>query len=180
MLRELEFRIERLDLDERDLFALKPLWEANLGYHRTILQKTLGERGFFRLESELDWAEYISWLTVGSLADNIVCYLAMVRSRPAGYSVGQLITPPQFFGGRVGYINELFVQEEYRNKGVGGALLQSLGKWFQYKGAYRIEAQYYLGNQAAELFWAKKGYTPLARRIVRNLEEEGDGRNGES
>lgn len=59
---------------------------------------------------------------------------------------------------RRGYINELFVSNQYRSTGAGSGLMKAIEEWFSEQGAEQIDVDAYSWNSDAIRFYERKGY----------------------
>jgi GNAT superfamily N-acetyltransferase len=53
-----------------------------------------------------------------------------------------------------------WVEPNFRKKGIARRLCSEIEKWFGGAGEKYIELQYLVGNDEAEMSWAKLGYQP--------------------
>jgi len=56
------------------------------------------------------------------------------------------------------YIHHLNVKEEYRNRGVGRALIEKVRSIAKTKEIHKIELDYWANNESAQKFYEKHGY----------------------
>ena len=70
-----------------------------------------------------------------------------------------------------GHINDLYVLDEWRNRGIGTALLRRLLEWFTSKGVGRAELYVYTENKRALALYSKLGFEVKAQRMSKMLEE---------
>lgn len=75
----------------------------------------------------------------------------------SGYSVE--------WGGRVVWLDELFVDDAHRGRGVGAQALAWIQAWARAEGFRRLLLEVVDGSPAARLY-ARHGFTPLPRRIM--------------
>ena len=76
--------------------------------------------------------------------------VAYVGTRTAGYIVGKLLKSAKWYGGRkYGYIECLYVEEEFRNRGLAHALFSNLHVWFENKKIKKIKLRVFANNDKA-------------------------------
>ncbi len=85
-----------------------------------------------------------------------------------GRFVGHFVVTYGFdleFGGRQATLTELFLVEECRSRGVGGAVLRFIEKTLDALGIGALELQVESDNETARGFYAKAGFEAHASRI---------------
>jgi len=96
---------------------------------------------------------------------------AYVAEEPAGFAV--FFQNFSTFSGRAGiYLEDLFVDPEYRGKGIGKALLVYLAKLAKQRGYDRIDWSVLDWNQPAIDFYRRIGAVPLEEWTVFRLSGE--------
>ena len=76
-------------------------------------------------------------------------------------------------GGKVGWLEELYVLPEYRSKGVGGTLLTAVLERARGIGIVAIDLEVDEAHRRAEALYTRFGFRPLERtRWVRKLENQ--------
>jgi GNAT superfamily N-acetyltransferase len=90
------------------------------------------------------------------------CLLAEYESEPAGFAV--FFRNYSTWTGRCGlYLEDLFVREEYRGRGVGGALMRRLGEVAAARGWARMDWAVLDWNTNAQSFYREHGGYQLER-----------------
>ncbi len=99
--------------------------------------------------------------------NNNVIFLACEESKPIGFAQCQLRT--DYVEGTssspVGYLEGIFVREEYRLKGYAKLLLNECEKWSQQKGCSEFASDCELVNSSSLSFHLNAGFTE-ANRII--------------
>jgi aminoglycoside 6'-N-acetyltransferase I len=115
-----------------------------------------------------DWTdEYLNVDMDQILAsDDNAVFFAVVEGAPAGMievsvkeSAEGCVTSP------VGYLEAWFVDENFRGKGVAGALVQAAEEWARAKGCAEMASDTWLENQASIRAHAKVGYYEAERLV---------------
>ncbi len=68
-------------------------------------------------------------------------------------------------GGPVGYIEGLYLEPDFRGKGLGGYIVELAAEWFRERGCRDMAADAELGNQRAQEFFARIGFTETFRIV---------------
>jgi GNAT superfamily N-acetyltransferase len=88
------------------------------------------------------------------------CILAEFDAKPVGFAL--FFRNYSTWSGRPGlYLEDLFVREEYRGHGVGGALMRQLGAIVAERGWGRMEWAVLNWNTPAQSFYRDQGARPL-------------------
>ena len=100
------------------------------------------------------------------------CLLAEYESEPAGFAL--FFRNYSTWTGRCGlYLEDLFVREEYRGRGVGGALMRRLGELAAERGWARMDWAVLNWNTNAQSFYRDHGGYPLERWTGWRLDNPG-------
>ncbi len=133
-----------------DLARIERLW---LGLYKQ--QKDSG----MRLEVPADG--YQKWATSlkGMLGRFACLFVAESGEEIAGFLAGRVRSLPPYFGGYpVGFVSEVFVEESYRGRGIGGELVTRAVSWFKDCGVNRIELQVIMNNESARRLYRRLGW----------------------
>jgi len=71
--------------------------------------------------------------------------------------------------GRRGYIYHTAVELDYRNRGVGRALVENLIESMRYEGIYKIALVVFEKNTEGNKFWEEIGFSKREDLIYRNI-----------
>lgn len=83
-----------------------------------------------------------------------------------GYSLAEIHKYPPIFAREIyGYISDMFIQTEYRRKGIGGQMVAKIFEWFESRNIERIELSVAARNQVGYSFWRKQGFKDYAHRL---------------
>lgn len=67
--------------------------------------------------------------------------------------------------------DNVFINEEYRSKGVGQLMMDYLFQYAKEIGCESSEVNCYRANEKGQKFWERQGYKPLAHHYFMNFEE---------
>ncbi len=86
-------------------------------------------------------------------------HVAEVGGKPVGFLLQSLEQPPGIFmERRYGHISAVYVQEVFRGKGVGGALVAAALGWFGDRRVSRVRVTTDSKNALGVEFWKKLGF----------------------
>lgn len=103
-------------------------------------------------------------------ADGHAVLVAEIDRCVVGYAVAELRSTSD--GSRIAHIEELFVESEFRNVGVGRRLMNQLVDWAISHGAVGIDAQVLPGDRASKNFFESFGLVARAISVHRALDQE--------
>lgn len=87
-----------------------------------------------------------------------------------GYVTGWIEErPPLYELRKIGYLSNIYVKPEYRNKGLARALNTALLDWFKGKDVAYIELSVDSRAQSSVDAWERLGYTEIGKRMRRTL-----------
>ncbi len=104
------------------------------------------------------------WILKNIKGENAVVFVAELNGKVVGYSLGW-ISQPWSYKGRRGYICDCFVDEPYREKGIGKALIRAMLDWFTKRGADCVEADVYSGNIPSLNMFESLGFKEVSKRL---------------
>jgi GNAT superfamily N-acetyltransferase len=104
-------------------------------------------------------------------ADPDRCILVCARGdRVAGMCVAAVLRRPALFAETArGEIEQLFVREDARRRGVGRALAEAAAAWLRARGVGRVEVAVARANDGAAAFWRALGFGPAMDVLERRL-----------
>jgi GNAT superfamily N-acetyltransferase len=98
--------------------------------------------------------------------------IAWLGEQPAGFAV--YFHNFSTFAGRAGiYLEDLFVEPQFRGKGVGKSLLAYLAKVAEERGCARIDWAVLNWNESAKAFYRKLGAEPMEDWTIYRLSGAG-------
>jgi GNAT superfamily N-acetyltransferase len=90
-------------------------------------------------------------------------FVAAAGDRTVGFISGELRQgSPTFLPKTWASVDDVFVEPEYRNRGMGHALLQSVQTWAQEKGADGISLQVAAANSRGRKFYEDLGFREIS------------------
>jgi ribosomal protein S18 acetylase RimI-like enzyme len=104
--------------------------------------------------------------------ENIRLFVAEQSGQLVGFVhvvVLQVTLIPIMLPRSYGVIDSLIVAPDYRNQGIGTALMDHAERWARQKGAAEIELNVYEFNTRAQAFYQNMGYTTLSKRMSKNI-----------
>lgn len=108
-------------------------------------------------------AEPVEETLAADLARADACLLAgTIDGHAVGYSAAHLEVLRD--GGRLGIVDDLYVESGAREVGVGEAMMEALLGWFRSRGCHGVDATALPGNRGTKNFFESNGFS--ARLIV--------------
>ena len=90
-------------------------------------------------------------------------FVAVAGDQTVGFISGELRQgSPTFLPKTWASVDDVFVEPEYRNRGMGRALLQSVQAWAQERGADGISLQVAAANSRGRKFYEKLGFREIS------------------
>ena len=82
----------------------------------------------------------------------------IVKEKIVGFITGEILSKKEWYTVQLGTINNLFVLEEYRGKGIGKKLMETMMDAFKEKGINNFELYALNNNENALKFYEKLGF----------------------
>lgn len=103
--------------------------------------------------------------------DNGAIFVAEIDNKIVGYAVCWIAKRPPYLYkvDKIGYISDVFVEDKYRMRGIGSALLGKVLEWFKNKNIKYVELSVLAKNEKAKKFYEKHGfkvYSLNLRKVV--------------
>ncbi len=149
--------------DELDL--IEPLWEGLAAHHRERAQANAPV--FLDEMNAMTFAARREALLEKNRDRALRLELAVdpVAGAPVGYSVASG-APCE-----IGEVESIFVDDAYRNRGIGGALLEHALAWMEGIGTVEQALSVFAGNDRTLPFYARHGFSPRFTVLVRRPPE---------
>jgi GNAT superfamily N-acetyltransferase len=159
---------------------IRPATSADMARLIELFQKAIAyQRGFapfFDLSAEFSWERFAK-LKLSNRNERV--FVAEVDGTVSGYIDVRAIVPGQAralknFVGRifqrriapsfartrtVGWIEDCYVESQFRRQGIGAALVAYGLAWLRESGAERIELATFAANGSGRAFWEKQGFS---------------------
>jgi len=97
--------------------------------------------------------------------ENIRILVVEQEGKLIGYALGEIYreNPASDNGtGKIGLLDELYLDEAARGKGLGQQLIDELMQWFESKEIKRVKLHAYSWNEQAAALYEKNGFKPYA------------------
>ncbi len=134
-------------------------------------QEVLDERFSPSEDAQVRWRnDFGEWIDRQSRR----LFVAVADGRTRGFVTAERSSPPPIFRGRSEvYIDELFVDPDFRRRGVGTELVEAVRQWAESLGAERIRAGLLAANDEGRTFWKRVGGEPMTITIGIELSSPG-------
>lgn len=150
-----------------DSVAIGKLWEKLVAYHRAIDDDLP--------QATLQGASLYARSLRDRLEDSHTrVFVAEEDGRVVGYVLGVVVDllPEMFEQEAGGFLADIYVEEGYRGRGIGRALVEALVGWFRDRGLEHFEWHVAASNESGLAFWERIGGRPLQIRMRANIEVE--------
>ena len=150
-----------------DAVAIGKLWEKLVAYHRTLDQdmpRATPQGGSLYARS-----------LRGRMEDTHTrVFVAEEDGQLVGYVLGVVVDllPEMFEQEAGGFLADIFVEETYRGRGIGRALVEAMRNWFRERGLRYYEWHAAAVNESALRFWEKMGGRYLQIRMRADIGDE--------
>ena len=129
--------------DIQDLRYLLAKYEKDLGLNIVVPEWGYTEAG----EKDLDY-----------FLNQQYMYVAEENEQIVGFITAEVLKKKVWYNVQLGSINNIFVLEEYRGKGIGKALMKTMMNTLQDVGITNIQLEAYSKNSKAIKFYEKLGF----------------------
>jgi ribosomal protein S18 acetylase RimI-like enzyme len=149
-----------------DMVAIGKLWEKLVAYHRVLDDEMP--------HATLQGASLYARSLRGRLEDSHTrVFVAEEDGLIVGYVLGVVVDllPEMFEQESGGFLADIYVDDGYRGRGIGRALVEALVDWFRQKGLRYYEWHVAATNEDALQFWTRLGGRPLQIRMRARIEE---------
>jgi GNAT superfamily N-acetyltransferase len=140
---EIEIRQAKLS----DLDILKKFQGKLVDFERP-LDPTIknGDVGYYNLENKLK-------------SSNVLFLIAEAGGKPAGCGFGEIMKSVKWSKHKYkGFIGMMFVEKEFRGKGIGGMIIERIVEWFRKEKINDVRLQVYEKNASAVKAYMKSGF----------------------
>jgi len=118
-----------------------------------------------------DWRELTRrYFTEFSSRDDKLVLVAVKGTDIVGFLTAMITTTlPIFVERNYGLLNDMFVKQEYRGKGIGKRLLMTATEWFKQKHMRRLELRVDARNSEAISFYEAHGFRIRSHTLKKEL-----------
>lgn len=152
-----------------DADAIARMWEDLVRYHQMIDEA-------LPAATHNGGAMYAKRLTDRLDDTHTRVLVAEIDGQVIGYVLGVIVdlVPEIFVQEYSGFLADIYVEEAYRGKGVGRALVDALRDWFRQRSVRYFEWNVAARNAAGRAFWNAMGGRDMMIRMRTTLEEVED------
>ena len=158
-----KIKIERATMDDisaiQDLNKLLFSYEIEEGFDNNLdLNWSLSEEGRREIEERIGFEE-------------ISCgFIAKYNNQPVGYLIGIILEEETGRSeSKYAELEHMFVDKNYRSKGIGEQLVEEFKTWTKSKGLKKMKANVSFGNERAINFYKKMGLAPSDVTMVMDI-----------
>lgn len=106
-----------------------------------------------------------SFLKKSIYSKNYYLIVAELDKKIVGYALATLsFRPPIFKHREIGFINDVYVDENFRRKGVGKLFLREMLNWFKDNNINNIELAVHSMNNLGNEFWEKEKFLTISHK----------------
>lgn len=113
------------------------------------------------------------WLREATGSRYALVLVAKADGRVVATATGSVSKSSIFWPENFGNIRDVYVEADYRRKGIGTAMTEKLVAWLKQKRISWVELAALTKNEQADRFWRDHGFTPIFNIYRRELEDEG-------
>jgi GNAT superfamily N-acetyltransferase len=152
-----------------DAEAIGQMWSELVDYHRELDSNlpVAAENGVRRYAQ----------LLVQRLDDPYTrVFIAEDQGKPVGFVLGMIVdlVPDIFAQEPCGFLADIYVQPDYRRRGIGHGLVNAIVAWFKERGASYFDWQVASLNADGIAFWRALGGRDLMVRMRADVEDVRD------
>ncbi len=161
-------KIEVRKATTADVLRIIELWKALEAYHAKPQSHGKGVfKDMFKYKSNR-LALYIKYLKKQLHQRNAAVFVAEFGGRVAGHVMVEVQKlPPILVYDKNAFVCEIVVDERYRGKGIGTALLKETETWAKKKGMYSIALTVHTDNKNAYSVYRKSGFREHHLRMAK-------------
>ncbi|MFH1784850.1 MAG: GNAT family N-acetyltransferase [Candidatus Micrarchaeota archaeon] len=133
-----------------------PLWKKLMEHHRNLAKDN--KKDFYELlpKSELKWKQ---WAIREIEKKNAIIFIAIEKKKIIGYSLNIIKKNiPIFKIKKLGHFSDLYIEPEYRSKGIGRKFMTLAMKWFKKKKIKYLSIAAHALNPNAARIYRKFGF----------------------
>lgn len=140
----------------KDVPAIVMLWEEFMKEHdKTVIKNNPKIRPYL-IKKRSASIIFEKFARKSILSKNSAVHVAEVNGTPVGYSLIRVKgTIPVFRLEKIGYICDLFVEKEFRNRKISSGLMNEAMRWFKKMGIKHVSLAVYKDNEFAHSIYKK-------------------------
>ncbi len=156
------FRIR--DARTEDLAVILHLWAGMMADHETAdprVRLAPGARQAYEsyLTHHLDHEDSCVRVAAAGSPERVIGFYLLTINRNL----------PMFLPPRYGYLSDMVVEEAWRRRGVGRALVADAREWLRARQIRCVQLQVYARNPRAQVFWNSMGFVAYYQRMWLDL-----------
>ncbi|HEX8100896.1 MAG TPA: GNAT family N-acetyltransferase [Actinomycetota bacterium] len=109
-----------------------------------------------------------------------ILVLAETGGRLVGMGVAEVARPSMVSDEQAVEISNVFVDPDFRGRGIGRAIVRELVNFAEGRGVERMVLKVFSANQSGERFWTSLGFEPRYTQFIARTEEVGGSEQQES
>ncbi len=129
-------------IEKNDISLIRPMWEELNKHHGTL--STNFKEHFYSFTFEVRQQQI-------KKKEDIAVFVAEVENARIGYCIVSV-------DDKLGEIDSIFIEPEYRKKGIGERLISEAETWLKSKNIEKINISVAEGNESVFDFYYKQGY----------------------
>ncbi len=147
-----------------DAESIGAMWYLLMEHHHT-----LDIRFHYSQKGQKEYIHHVQQMI--RARDALVLVAEEVSTKKVvGYLIGELQQRTLAVNtGTYGFISDMFVEAEYRRKGLGNQLYHEMYRWFTMRGACAIELYVAVANADSQAFWSAMGLHPFLTLCHKDL-----------
>jgi GNAT superfamily N-acetyltransferase len=130
-------------------------------YHEPFLPRRLRD----------DWEQ--RWRDFVKPGEDRLVLLARRSGTAIAYLNAELRRDYGLFDETIGFVDDAYVREEERDKGIGRALLARAEAWFRERGVDELRLNVVAGNKRGVRFWTLSGFQLQSMTMTKRLGKDG-------
>lgn len=155
--------IRRATLD--DINKIKYLQQELINEHAKLYDSVF----YSMQENSAD--EWLSWATKKLSSREVAIFVAEKDSKMVGYVSGWIeVRAPIYSLRKVGYLSNIYVQQQFRGQGIGSTLNSAMLDWFKKQNVGFVELNVDSRAKGAVESWLKLGYAEVGKRMRTRLD----------
>lgn len=111
-----------------------------------------------------------AWLKSTQAKEKRLLVADVGNGKLAGYILGTIEDEPGQLLGRWGYVDDLYIDEDYRRHGLGARMMGEMEEWFKAGGCSAVAVDSWLANPGASKAYEAMGFKPNYVGYVRRLD----------